>query len=52
MLGTCKKVTISKDDTVILDGAGQKTSIEERCEYIKSAIELSMSDYDNDKLQE
>ncbi|XAR48890.1 hypothetical protein NMG60_11031869 [Bertholletia excelsa] len=32
MLGTCKKVTISKDDTVILDGAGDKKAIEERCE--------------------
>ncbi|KAF3643188.1 Chaperonin CPN60-2, mitochondrial, partial [Capsicum annuum] len=53
ILGTCKKVvTISKDDIVILDGAGQKKSIEERCEQIKSAIELSTSDYDKEKLQE
>ncbi|GER50090.1 60 kDa chaperonin, partial [Striga asiatica] len=52
MLGSCKKVTISKDDTVLLDGAGEKKSIEERCEQIRSAIELSTSDYDKEKLQE
>ncbi|XP_073283761.1 chaperonin CPN60-2, mitochondrial [Primulina huaijiensis] len=52
MLGSCKKVSISKDDTVILDGAGEKKVIEERSEQIRSAIELSMSDYDKEKLQE
>ncbi|XP_047178523.1 chaperonin CPN60-2, mitochondrial-like [Vigna umbellata] len=52
MLGTCKRITISKDDTVILDGAGDKKSIEERCEQIRSAIENSTSDYDKEKLQE
>ncbi|PKA65419.1 Chaperonin CPN60-2, mitochondrial [Apostasia shenzhenica] len=52
MFGTCKKVTISKDDTVILDGAGDKKAIEERCDQIRSAIELSTSDYDTEKLQE
>ncbi|KAF2314088.1 hypothetical protein GH714_022100 [Hevea brasiliensis] len=52
MLGSCKKVTVSKDDTVILDGAGDKKAIEERCEQIRSAIELSTSDYDKEKLQE
>ncbi|XP_074561987.1 chaperonin CPN60-2, mitochondrial isoform X1 [Curcuma longa] len=52
MLGTCKKVTISKDDTVILDGSGDKKAIEERCEQIRSGIELSTSDYDKEKLQE
>ncbi|KAL5990265.1 hypothetical protein ACLOJK_011162 [Asimina triloba] len=52
MLGTCKKVTISKDDTVILDGAGDKKAIEERVEQLRSAIELSTSDYDKEKLQE
>ncbi|BBG92622.1 hypothetical protein PRUPE_1G056300 [Prunus persica] len=52
MLGTCKKVTISKDDTVILDGAGDKKAIDERSEQIRSAIELSTSDYDKEKLQE
>ncbi|KAI3678742.1 hypothetical protein L6452_38045 [Arctium lappa] len=52
MLGTCKRVTISKDDTVILDGAGDKKAIEERCEQLRSSIELSTSDYDKEKLQE
>ncbi|KAK1437356.1 hypothetical protein QVD17_03147 [Tagetes erecta] len=52
MLGTCKRVTISKDDTVILDGAGDKKAIEERCEQLRSSIELSTSDYDREKLQE
>ncbi|CAN1242695.1 Chaperonin CPN60-2, mitochondrial [Linum perenne] len=52
MLGSCKKITVSKDDSVILDGAGDKKSIEERCEQIRSAIELSTSDYDKEKLQE
>ncbi|OAY28189.1 chaperonin CPN60-2, mitochondrial [Manihot esculenta] len=52
MLGSCKKITVSKDDTVILDGAGDKKAIEERCEQIRSAIELSTSDYDKEKLQE
>ncbi|KAL8227367.1 hypothetical protein R6Q57_017199 [Mikania cordata] len=52
MLGSCKKVTVSKDDTVVLDGAGDKKYIEERCEQIRSAIESSTSDYDKEKLQE
>ncbi|KAJ8451186.1 hypothetical protein Cgig2_013958 [Carnegiea gigantea] len=52
MLGSCKKVTISKDDTVVLDGAGDKKSIEERCEQIRAAIETSTSDYDREKLEE
>ncbi|CAD6209517.1 unnamed protein product [Miscanthus lutarioriparius] len=52
MFGTCKKVTISKDDTVILDGAGDKKAIEERTEHLRSAIEQSTSDYDKEKLQE
>ncbi|KAI3430124.1 uncharacterized protein J3R85_008268 [Psidium guajava] len=52
MLGSCKKATVSKDDTIILDGAGDKKSIEERCEQIRSAIESSTSDYDKEKLQE
>ncbi|ONM06055.1 chaperonin2 [Zea mays] len=52
MLGSCKKVTVSKDDTVILDGAGDKKSIEERADQIRSAVENSTSDYDKEKLQE
>ncbi|KAL3645052.1 Mitochondrial chaperonin 60 [Castilleja foliolosa] len=52
MLGSCKKVTVSKDDTILLDGSGDKKSIEERCEQLRSGIELSTSDYDKEKLQE
>ncbi|KAK6940574.1 Chaperonin Cpn60/GroEL/TCP-1 family [Dillenia turbinata] len=52
MLGSCKKVTVSKDDTVILHGAGDKKAIEEQCDQIRSSIEVSTSDYDKDKLQE
>lgn len=52
MLGSCKKVTVSKDDTIILDGAGDKKAIEERCEQIRSAVDLSTSDYDKEKLKE
>lgn len=52
MLGSAKKVTVSKDDTVLLDGAGDKKSIAERCEMIREAMEASTSDYDREKLQE
>ncbi|CAM0870699.1 unnamed protein product [Alopecurus aequalis] len=52
MLGTCKKVTVSKDDTVILDGAGDKKAIEERAELLRSGIEQCTSDYDKEKIQE
>ncbi|KAH6823828.1 heat shock protein 60 [Perilla frutescens var. hirtella] len=52
MLGSCKKVTVSKDDTVILDGSGDKSIIEERCDQLRSGIELSTSEYDKEKLQE
>ncbi len=51
-LGSCKKVTISKNDTVVLDGAGDKAAITERCELITSSIELTKSDYEKEKLQE
>jgi len=52
MLGTAKKVTISKDDTIILDGAGEKQSIEERCEQLRDLITESSSDYDREKMAE
>ncbi|KAB1210137.1 Chaperonin CPN60-2, mitochondrial [Morella rubra] len=52
VFGSCKKVTVSKDDTVILDGAGDKKAIEERCQQLRSSIELSTSDYDKEKLEE
>ena len=52
MLGTAKTVTVSKDDTIILDGAGQKSEIEERCEQIRDGIEQTSSEYDQEKLRE
>ena len=52
MLGRAKKVTISKDDTTIVDGAGEKSEIEGRIAQIKAQIEETTSDYDKEKLQE
>ncbi len=52
MLGQAAKVTISKDTTTIVDGAGDKTEIENRVGQIRAAIEKTTSDYDREKLQE
>ncbi|RWX77121.1 chaperonin GroEL [Neorhizobium lilium] len=52
MLGRSKKVSISKENTTIVDGAGQKTDIEGRVGQIKAQIEETTSDYDREKLQE
>ena len=52
MLGRAKKVTITKDDTTIVDGSGDKASIEGRIAQIKRQIEDTTSDYDKEKLQE
>jgi chaperonin GroEL len=52
MLGTAKRVVVSKDDTVIVDGAGKKEDIQARCGQIRQQIEHSDSDYDREKLQE
>jgi chaperonin GroEL len=52
MLGTCKKVHITKEETTIIDGAGKKKEIEARCSQIKAQIEETTSDYDREKLQE
>ena len=52
MLGTAKKVTISKDNTTIVDGAGEKEAIKERVAQIKNEIAASTSSYDKEKLQE
>ena len=51
-LGTAKKVTISKDHSSIIGGAGDQASIEERCKQIANQIANSTSDYDKEKLQE
>jgi chaperonin GroEL len=52
MLGRAKKVTITKDDTTIVDGAGDTKEIEGRISQIKAQIEDTTSDYDKEKLQE
>ena len=52
MLGTAKKVTVSKDNTIIVDGAGSKDAIKERVAQIKNEIAASTSSYDKEKLQE
>ena len=52
MLGKAKRVTITKEDTTIVDGAGAKKDIEARCAQIKAQIEETTSDYDKEKLQE
>src|SRR3990170_3136566 len=52
MLGRAKRVTVDKDDTTIIDGAGSKSQIEARVKQIKAQIEETTSDYDKEKLQE
>lgn len=51
-LGTAKKVTIDKDDTTIVEGAGEKEAIKARISQIRKQIEDTTSDYDREKLQE
>jgi len=52
MLGTAKKIGITKDETTIVDGAGDKAEINARVEQIRGQIEETSSDYDREKLQE
>ena len=52
MLGSAEKVTITKDNTTIVNGAGNTENIKERCEQIKAQIATPKSDYDMEKLQE
>ena len=52
MLGTAKRVTVSKDNTTIVDGAGEKEAIKDRVAQIKNEIAVSTSSYDKEKLQE
>ncbi|PKU26059.1 chaperonin GroEL [Telmatospirillum siberiense] len=51
-LGTAKRVTITKEDTTIVDGAGKKKDIEGRIKQIRAQVEETTSDYDREKLQE
>ena len=52
MLGNAKKVTINKEDTTVVDGAGKKGDISGRCNQIRAQVEETTSDYDREKLQE
>ena len=52
MLGKCEKVTIDKDNTIIVNGSGKKSDIQSRVKQIKAQIENTSSDYDKEKLQE
>src|ERR1700704_5507694 len=52
MLGTAKKVSIDKDSTTVIDGAGEKSDIAGRCTQLRAQIEETTSDYDKEKLQE
>lgn len=52
VLGQCKNVIVTKDDTVIMDGFGNKDAIEERCSQIREQIDVTTSEYDKEKLQE
>ncbi|MEC7675623.1 MAG: chaperonin GroEL [Pseudomonadota bacterium] len=52
MLGSCKRVNITKDETTIVDGVGKKGDIKARCGQIRAQIEETTSDYDREKLQE
>ena len=51
-LGTAKRITIDKDNTVIVEGAGKKSDVDGRCQQIRRQIEDSTSDYDREKLEE
>ena len=52
MLGTAKRIEITKEETTIVDGAGEKEEIEARCNQIRAQAEETSSDYDREKLQE
>ncbi len=51
-LGQAKKITVNKDNTTIIEGAGKKKDIQARCDQIRAQIEKTTSDYDREKLQE
>lgn len=51
-LGSCKNITVSKDETILLDGAGARYDVEDRCELIRDLIFKSKSEYEKEKLQE
>merc|ERR1719235_1870403 len=52
MLGTCATITVDKDKTIVLNGAGSAGALEERCDLLRDSIEATNSDYEREKLQE
>ena len=52
MLGSCKKLTVSKEETTVVEGSGKKKEITGRCSQIRKQVEETSSDYDREKLQE
>ena len=52
MMGTAKRIVMTKDETTVVDGTGEKANIEARCAQIRAQIEETKSDYDREKLQE
>jgi len=51
-LGSCKRITVDKDNTTVIDGAGEQSALEARCKQIKAQIDESTSEYDTEKLKE
>lgn len=51
-LGMAKKVTVTKDDTILLDGGGDKTAVTERCDMLRDAMDKATSEYDKEKIHE
>lgn len=51
-MGTCKKIIVDKDDTILIEGKGEKTALEERVAQIREQATKSTSDYDREKLEE
>lgn len=51
-LGSCGKIKISKEDTIIMNGFGDKAAIDERCDLLRESVATSSSDYEKEKLQE
>ena len=52
VLGRCKNITITKDDTIVMNGYGDKNAIEDRVQAIKDQLEVTTSEYDREKMQE
>lgn len=52
ILGRAKSITVSKDDSIIMEGYGSREEVEERASSIRNAIEITKSDYEKEKLQE